>query len=214
MKKILIVGIAIVVIVAVWAFVKSGPTTVPATNSPVAEAPAITGSDHARGNASATVTLIEYGDFQCPACGAYHPIMQQLESEYADRVLFVFRNFPLTNIHDSAQYSAEAAEAAGLQGKYWEMHDWLYENQLKWATLPLTARTIIEAHASSMGLNMDRFKKDLESDAVKGKITADVEGANGAGIQHTPTFFVNLKSIPNPTSLEDFKSVLDKALGK
>lgn len=179
-----------------------------------AVAPAITATDWTKGNKDAKVTVIEYGDFQCPACGTYEPIMQRLESEYGDRVLFVFRNFPLYQIHDDAGIAAQSAEAAGLQGKYWEMHDLIYEKQGTWSLIPfgIGAKQYFAGLASSLGLDVNKFNADIESVVVKDKIQKDVDGANAASVDHTPTFFVNLKVIKNPAGYDEFKSIIDQAL--
>jgi protein-disulfide isomerase len=171
-------------------------------------------SDWTQGNKDAKVTIIEYGDFQCPACGAYHPIVKQLMESYGDRVLFIFRNFPLYQVHDDAGIAAQAAEAAGIQGKYWEMYDLIYEKQATWSLLPfgIGVKQYFAGLASSLGLNIDKFNQDMDSDQVKNKIAADVTSGNAAQIDHTPTFFINQKGIENPQSYDDFKSIIDKAL--
>lgn len=183
-------------------------------------APAITASDWAEGNPSAKVTVIEYGDFECPACGEYFPVMQQLLQKYGSNVLFVFRNFPLTTIHPFAEISAQAAEAAGLEGgasKYWAMHDMLYAKQADWSTnSALTpaqvASQYFDGYAQSIGLNVNTFNTDMSAASVASKIQTDLNGGNAAQIDHTPTFFVNLKQIPNPTGLSDFENTLNAAL--
>lgn len=176
--------------------------------------PAITSADWTEGNPNAKVSLIEYGDFECPACGEYEPLVQQLVSAYGSRILFVFRNFPLYQIHPDAGISAQAAEAAGLQGKYWQMHDLLYKNQTVWTTVgPSTVvQQYFNGYATSLGLNINKFDQDIQGARVAAKIQADVNGGNAAQIDHTPTFFINLKQIPNPTSYSDFAKVLDQAL--
>ncbi len=176
--------------------------------------PPITSADWTRGNAGAKVSLIEYGDFQCPACAQYEPIMQQLETQYGDRVVFVFRNFPLFQIHQDAMISSQAAEAAGLQGKYWEMHDLLYAKQAEWSVV--AADTVVakyfNVYATSLGLSLAKFDADVNSSVVKSKVQHDTDTANAAQVDHTPTFFVNLTQIPNPKSYADFKSTIDAAL--
>ena len=182
--------------------------------------PPITASDWKEGNPNAKVSLIEYGDFECPACGEYAPIMQQLLTQYGGKVLFVFRNFPLYSIHPFAGISAQAAEAAGLLGgpsKYWAMHDLLYQKQTEWSTNPsLTPAEVtsqfLNGYAQSIGLSVGQFDTALNATSVLDKIQADVQGGNAAQIDHTPTFFVNLTQIPNPTSLQDFESVLNAAI--
>jgi len=177
-------------------------------------APPITSSDWTMGSATATVSLIEYGDFQCPACGEYYPIVKQLLSEYGNKIYFVFRNFPLYTIHPDAGIAAQAAEAAGLQGKYWEMHDLLYENQATWsAAAPAdVVSQHFDGYASQLGLNANTFDADINSSAVLNKIQDDVNGGNAAQIDHTPTFFVNLRQIPNPTGLAGFEATINAAL--
>ncbi len=176
--------------------------------------PPINSQDWTKGDPNAKVSLVEYGDFECPACGAYYPVVNQLVTQYGDRVRFAFRNFPLYNIHPDAGISAQAAEAAGLQGKYWEMFDLLYKNQTVWATTPPEAvvAKYFDGYASSLGLDVKKFDADINGPAVDAKIKADVATANSAQVDHTPTFFVNLKQIPNPLSSNDFKGTLDNAL--
>lgn len=177
-------------------------------------APAITAADWKQGNATATVSLIEYGDFECPACAAYQPLVQQAVKDYGSKVLFVFRNFPLYNIHPVAGISAQAAEAAGLQGKYWEMHDLLYTKQTEWSTTAPgdIVSKFFNGYASSLGLNVTKFDADINSASVLAKIKTDFDGGNAAQIDHTPTYFINLKQIPNPANYNDFKAALDQAL--
>ncbi len=182
--------------------------------------PAITAADWTEGNPNAKVSLSEYGDFECPACGEYFPLMQQLVQNYSSTVLFVFRNFPLYSIHPFAGVSAQAAEAAGLEGgaaKYWAMHNLLYTDQQRWSTnSALTPAQVIsqyfDGYAQSIGLNVNTFNNDINATSVAQKIQTDVNSGNAAQIDHTPTFFINLTQIPNPTSLSDFESVLNAAL--
>jgi protein-disulfide isomerase len=214
-RWILWVGISAFLAGIVWVIMKNGsaPTVAPQPlNSP--PAPAITASDWTRGNKSAKVTLIEYGDFECPACATYYPFVKQIAEDYADRILFVFRNFPLYQIHPNAGISAQAAESAGLQGKYWEMHDLLYEKQNDWssASPDKVVQQYFDGYASSLGLDMNKFSQEVNSSAVMNKIKTDVDGGTTAQIDHTPTFFVNLKQIQNPRNYDEFKTILDHAL--
>ncbi len=183
-----------------------------AAPSATIQAPAITQSDWVAGNKNAKVSVIEYGDFQCPACAAYQPTVHQMLSDYGDRIVFVFRNFPLSQ-HQNAWISAQAAEAAGLQGKYWEMNSVLYEKQTDWSELPSgDARNKINEYASSLSLDMNKFNQDINSDQVKHKVQSDLDGGTKAQIDHTPTFFINGTQIPNPSNYDDLKSAIDKAL--
>jgi protein-disulfide isomerase len=176
--------------------------------------PALTAADHIEGNASASVSLIEYGDFECPACAEYNPIVKQLVQNYGNRISFSFRNFPLYTIHPDAGISSQAAEAAGLQGKYWEMHDLLYTNQNDWVTTSpdQVVSKYFDGYAQSLGLDVNKFNTDIVLAQVLAKVQTDVTGGTAAQIDHTPTFFVDLKQIPNPTSYSGFQTVIDSAL--
>ncbi|HUZ92502.1 MAG TPA: thioredoxin domain-containing protein [Candidatus Paceibacterota bacterium] len=211
--------IVVVIIVAAVALIAAAVVLNPSGPSPAAPAfvattaPAITTSDWTQGNASAKATLIEYGDFQCPACGAWYPIVKQLFASESSSILFVFRNYPLYQIHPDAGIAAQAAEAAGLQGKYWGMFDMLYENQNTWSTVDPAAvvAQYFNGYASSLGLDVSKFDSDINSDGVKNKIKNDVDGGNSAQIDHTPTFFVNLKQI-NPQNPGDLQNDITQAL--
>lgn len=216
-----IVGfVALAVVVVVVAGVTSGGfSTGPAGGTPsstfvATSVPALTADDWTRGNASATVSVIEYGDFECPACAEYASIVDQLVTAYGNRVVFAFREFPLYSIHPNGGISAQAAEAAGLQGKFWEMNALLYQKQSEWTpTVPtMVVSQYFNTYATSLGLNVAKFDADIGSSKVTNKIQTDVTGGNAAQIDHTPTFFVNLKQITNPASYDEFKAVLDAAL--
>jgi len=170
----------------------------------------ITAQDHVLGNPDASVVLLEYGDFQCPACGTYHPVLKQLKAEYSDRVAFVYRHFPLTSIHKSADISARATEAAALQGKFWEMHDKLFENQQEWTTG--NDEEVIMGYAQGLGLNMDQFRADINSEGVKNAVEQGRLSGVRSSVNSTPSFFLNGVKIQNPRSLQAFKDLLDQAL--
>ncbi len=217
----LIVLVTVVVIVAGAMSSGSNASSSSATTGFVATtAAAITSTDHVIGNPNAKVSLIEYGDFECPACGAYEPLVQQLINNFSSTVKFVFRNYPLTSIHPFAMVGAEAAEAAGMMGgpaKYWAMHNLLYAKQTEWSTNGnLTPAEVtsqyLNGYAQSLGLNVTTFDADMNSAQVSNKIQADITTGNAAQINHTPTFFVNLEQIPNPTSYGQFQTVLEQAL--
>lgn len=174
---------------------------------------AVTPGDHATGTPTARVTLLEYGDYQCPACAAYFPLVEQIRKDYAGKILFVFRNFPLTAIHSNAEIAALAAEAAGLQGKYFEMYATLYPHQNDWSG-SRNAKDIFMGYAESLGLDKTKFSNDLDSDSLKKKIEDDANSGLAAGVQGTPTFFINGKSIQNPQSYDGFKKLIDDALAK
>lgn len=173
--------------------------------------PAVTETDYSWGPNSAKVTLVEYGDFQCPACGHYYPMVKQLKNEYKDTVRIIYRNFPLTMAHANAQLAAQAAYAAGKQDKFWEMHDLLFENQEEWGESP-EAATFIERYAQQLGLDVETFKKDAVSSEAAKLVNTQAEGGSNAGVQGTPTFFLNGKQLTNPASYEEFKKLVDTEL--
>ncbi len=170
--------------------------------------------DHVRNGKDKKVTLIEYGDFQCPSCGAFYPIVKQLEEKYSDQVSFSFRHFPIISIHANAFAAARAAEAASNQGKFFEMHDKLYETQRAWGEISTNQQSLFESYAEELGLNMEAFKKDYASQAVSDRINRDVSSAKQFSIEGTPTFIVNGEKIKNPADLAAFEKVLDEAIKK
>ena len=166
---------------------------------------------HVRGAADAPVTLEEYGDFQCPPCGRLAEPLQQLEKDYGPRLRVIFRNFPFT-IHEHAFEAAHAAEAAGLQGHFWEMHDLLYREQAAWAKSK-DVQSLFEGYAGMIHLDVPRFKKDMASERVKEKVEADQKRGQALGVKNTPTIFINQQEVPpsslNPTAL---RAAIDAAL--
>ncbi len=164
------------------------------------------------GSSPAAVTLIEFGDYQCPACGSYYPVVKQIVNDFKGQLNFVFRNYPLSQ-HQNAYIAAQAAEAAGLQGKFWEMHDMLYENQGAWAESS-TPQDIFVQYAQQLGLNTDRFKSDMSSAAVKDKIDADIQYGDQLAVNATPTFFLNGQKIQNPQSYQEFSALIKAAVAK
>lgn len=170
----------------------------------------IVATDHVQGSTIAPVTLVEYGDFQCPACEAYHPLIQQvIASTSPDTLRFVFRHFPLTQ-HANAMPAALASEAASLQGKFWEMYNMLYENQEAWES-STDAKTIFAGYAKDMGLDVIKFAADYDLDSTREKITLDYKGGLKAGINSTPSFFINGKKITSPQNYDAFKKLIDDA---
>jgi protein-disulfide isomerase len=152
--------------------------------------------DHVFGTDSKKVVLIEYGDFQCPACGSLYPSLKPLKEHYKEQLTFVFRNFPITSIHPNALAASAAAEAAGLQGKFWEMHDALYENQTEWSTLDSDKRTDqFTVYATRLGLDSAKFKSDINNDKVSQKIKRDQALGKKIGASATPTIVLNGKTL-------------------
>jgi protein-disulfide isomerase len=142
-------------------------------------------TDHVDGRPDAPVTLVEYGDYQCPVCGAAYPIVNSVREVTADRLRFVYRHFPLSQMHPDAFRAAEAAEAAHAQGKFWEMHDMLFENQRALTYLFLLR------YAAAIGLDVERFESDIASGTFGEKIQQDFLGGVKSGVNGTPTFFIN-----------------------
>ena len=141
--------------------------------------------DHGAGPDTAPITLVEYGDYECPHCGAAYPMVKELQRVLGDRLRFVFRNFPLTQIHPHAEHAAESAEAAGAQDRFWEMHDWLFEHQRHLAD-PQLVRA-----AESLGLDTARFQRELEDAAHQARVREDFMSGVRSGVNGTPTFFIN-----------------------
>jgi protein-disulfide isomerase len=150
---------------------------------------------HAIGPAEAPVVLEEFGDFECPPCGLLHPVLKTMEKEFLPRIRVVFREFPLVPTHPHALNAARSAEAAGLQGKFWEMHDLLYENQRIWHE-QFDARPTFEGYATKLGLDLERFKRDLNSEVVTQRIVLDQNRARELGVKGTPTVFLNGREVP------------------
>lgn len=154
---------------------------------------------HAQGNASAPVTLEEFGDFECPPCGMLHPVLKAMEAEFGSAKLrVIFREFPLVPTHVHALAAARAAEAAGLQGKFWEMHDMIYEHQKDWHDA-FDVRPIFESYATKIGLDLEQFRRDNSSEIVERRIFLDGKRAHSLGVKGTPTVFLNGREVPFPS---------------
>jgi protein-disulfide isomerase len=148
----------------------------------------VTAKDHARGSAQAPVTLVEYGDYECPYCAEAFGAVQELIQRYGNELQFVFRNFPLQQIHPLALPAAEIAETAGLLGEFWPMHEWLYENQERWAH---SGPDALLSGVAAVGIDAGDFQQALRDPKVTSRIEEDVEGGVQSGVHGTPTFFVN-----------------------
>ncbi len=163
--------------------------------------------DWVKGNPDTGVALIEYSDFQCPACAAYHPILAQLVADLGDRMVLAYRHFPLKHVHPNAESAARAAEASGRQGKFWEMHDLIFRGQAKWANERDPEETFIE-YASELGLDLERFREDLGSRSVSAAVDEDTKSGMDAGVDGTPTFYLNGIKIRNPRSYGEFRALI------
>jgi protein-disulfide isomerase len=167
-------------------------------------------SDNIRGALDGKVTLVEFGDLQCPACGAYEPLVRKLLADNPTTLKFVFKHFPLTQIHQNALLAAKASEAAALQGKFWEMHDILYDNQKDWGS-SLNARDFFLTYATTIGLDTTKFTTDLNNKDIEAKILAEYQEGSRLGVQGTPTFFLNGKKIESPQTQEAFDALIKEA---
>lgn len=215
----IIVAVLVVALVVAWSLMRSGtdaPIPRPATpvvaqnaaqnaspaapNAPAAPNPAAVsepGADppHAEGPANAPVTIEEFGDFQCPPCAMLHPVLKAMEKEFGPKLRVIFREFPLVPAHDHALSAARAAEAAGMQGKFWQMHDLIYTNQNAWKNA-FDVRPIFEEYAKTIGLNLERYRGDLSSGEVQNRIFQDGKRARALGVKGTPTVFMNGREVP------------------
>ncbi len=181
----------------------------PAVGTTLGAPATVTSADHVIGSASAPVTLIEYSDFQCPACGMYYPLVERLLNEASTSVRLVYRHFPLPQ-HFNAPLAAYASESADRQGKFWEMYRLLFTNQKDWSDLSnIDAHVVFEKYAKSLNLDVSKFKADIDSDDVKARVMRDAQEGTTLGINSTPTFFVNGKSIVNPQDYESFKKLIE-----
>jgi protein-disulfide isomerase len=161
--------------------------------------------DHVRGPAEAPVTLVEYGDFECPYTRMARPGVRRLRHDFGDQLLFAFRIFPLTRIHPHAQAAAEAAEAAVAQGRYWEMHDLLFDNQ--WHLEDEDLRR----YAQRLGLDLERFDRELAEHAHARRVREDLRGGLESGVRGTPTFFVNGLRHGGPNDLAALRTAVEEA---
>lgn len=164
-------------------------------------------TDHTQGPLDAHLTLVEYGDYECPYCGMAYPIVKQIQQELEDSLLFAFRNFPLKQVHPFALIAAEAAEAAGLQKKFWEMHDMIYENQAA-----LSPEALLE-FATQLKLDLNKFKADISSTKVKSKIDEDFQTGIRSGVNGTPCFFINGERFEGPISYQGLMQALSHRVG-
>lgn len=161
-------------------------------------------------SASAQISFVEFGDYECPACGVYSPFTKKLITDYAGKINYVFRNFPLSQ-HKNAVISSSAVLAAGEQGKYWQMHDKIYETQTEWAGLSDPTSLFVQ-YAKDFGLNTDQFLVDLKSSKIRDIIDSDVKDGTTVGISQTPTFFLNGRKIELDGTYEQFKNLVEKEL--
>jgi protein-disulfide isomerase len=175
-------------------------------NSKKLTVPVNIGSDHIRGSINAPITIVEYGDYECPYTGMAYPVVKELLKQFGDKIYFVFRNFPLNDIHPHAQHAAEAAEAAAAQDKFWQMHDYLFEHQKA-----LDDRHLLE-YAKKVGLDIDKFKTEMSEHICAPLINKSLKVGIDSGVEGTPTFFVNGQRYDDSWDLDTFSSFLKRSL--
>lgn len=206
--------VIVLILVGVFAFTASGGNN--SSNK-------LTPTEHIEGEGKDGVTLVEYGDYECPYCGEYYSTVKQVVAMYNTQITFQFRNFPLTSIHPNAFAGARAAEAAGLMGKFWQMHDLLYqENQIYYdsdETNPTWIGTsnpepVFVQYAKSLGLNTQKFEQLYSSDQVNNLIVADENAGNSLGIDATPTFFLDGKQIQVDNTVQAFETLINAAIAQ
>ncbi len=205
-------GAALILIASVWGLVAFSNST-PNTSPDVITAPPISKDDITIGSPSAKVSLVEYSDFQCPACAAYYPLVNQILAEFTGKVTFAYRFFPLTQTHKNALVSAQAGYAANKQNKFREMSDMLFSTQNDWAEKDNPQDIFIE-YAKKIGLDVDKFKKDMNSDEAKNKIQKDTSQGTDIGVNSTPTFFLNNQKIVSPGTYDNFKKLIEDEISK
>lgn len=169
-------------------------------------------TSHTKGAGNKKVTLVEYGDFQCPVCAQYEPIVEEIIKKYGDDITFQFSHFPIDSIHPNARGAHRAAEAAGSQGKFFEMHDILYANQQSWSSSS-NGKAIFESYATQLGLDMVKFQTDYSDETVNNIINADLEAGKALGVTGTPGFVLNgrlLEDNERRGIVEFFKAIDDE----
>ncbi len=216
MSKNFLAVLAAIVVIFAGIFIFGGNKSNTKNNSSGSAAQA---TNHIEGQGKKGVTLIEYGDYQCPVCEAYYPTVKQVAAKYNADIYFQFRNLPLSQVHPNAFAAARAAESASLQNKFWQMHDILYDQQSTWADSS-NPYPLFQSFAQQLGLDINKFKQDYQSSAVNNVINADLDAFSKTGQQEaTPTFFINGKFVQN-TDLADsngpsvakFSQVIDAAI--
>lgn len=210
-KRLLLwLGILVIIGGSVFGMVKLASKSTTSQTALLAEA--VSASDWIKGSNDSKVVLVEYSDFQCPACGFFYFVLKEITKDYGDKIQLVYRHFPLS-YHANSFLAAQAAEAAGKQGKFWEMYDLLFENQQTWANQSgADAKKTFTSYARSLGLDVERFEKDLNSAEIKAKIENNYQSGVKSGVDATPTFFLNGKKLPPPRSYKEFENAIVQAI--
>lgn len=205
-------GIIAILIGGLW-FLISAVNNSPSPSTPAnIKIPPISSEDFSIGTPSARITLVEYSDFQCPACKAYAPLITRLSTDFPQDLRVVYRFFPLVNIHQNSMLACQAAYAASLQGKFWEMHDLLFDKQSDWSDI--NPRDTFISYAKSLNLDVNKFTKDMDADSTKQFITKAINSGTTIGISYTPSIFINGQLIQNPPGYDALKKIVQDALNK
>jgi protein-disulfide isomerase len=222
----IIIGVVFVAaLIAGWYWISTSKTTPKANtnaNAPAAKTPGIPANaplgaspPNQAGSPTASVTVEEFADFQCGSCAAANPILSEIKSAYGSRIRFIFRNYPLSiPAHDKAYDAAAAVEAAGMQGKFWEMQNQLFSNQQTWTSNP-NYKQMWKEYAQKLGIDVVKFEADLIGMAAKGRVDADLARGRALNVNSTPTVFVNGISVPfNEMKVDSLKRIIDAELAK
>lgn len=198
--------IGVILLVGLWGVWKVLNGTSKPTQSEVAVDLKVNEADWQKGSASASATLVEYSDFQCPACKVYAPLIKEFSEKNKEKVKLVYRHYPLQQ-HKNAKVAAYYAEAAGMQNKFFEMHDKLFEGQSNWEESSKPEEVFV-TYAEELKLDIEKLKKDADSATAKDSVNSDLNSGTAAGVNATPTFYFNGKKISSPQSLEEFEKLL------
>jgi protein-disulfide isomerase len=209
-KPLIIIFLAVVVATGAAIYLSRQPDQVTETSG----APVLgKGGGHFRGPEKAAITLLEFGDYSCPSCGAYHPVVKELLNRYPQQVRLEFHHYPLISLHPNAMAAALAVEAAGEQSRYWEMHDLVFEHQLEWSSSP-NPETVFLTLANSIGINSNDFMQAMRSPQLRDRVLEDVVRAREAKIDAVPTFFINGERIHVTLGLSAFVEIIEARLRK
>jgi len=204
MMKIVYMAIGAIVLAAILIAVLRGVV------QPAASVDEVVASDHVKGNPDAPLTIVKYSDFQCPACATQYRSIKEVWAPIKSSIRFVYRHFPLTNIHPHALTAAYYTEAAALQGKFWEMHDLMFDNQSRWTGVK-EIEPVFDGYVKQLGLDAEKFAADLKSSAVKEKVAADMQSAKKAQAASTPSMYLNGKLMTGVREAEALKAAIREA---
>lgn len=222
-KTIIYIGLILVGAAAFAAACSNG--TKPANNAAPANRPVTTQTvnpsapvgaqpPNMLGNPNASVTIEEFADFQCPTCATIHKVLKEVQAAYGSRIKFVFRNYPLTQIHKNAYDAAVSAEAAGRQGRFWDMQNLIFENQTAWSN-SADARTVFNGYAEKLSLDVEKFKADVAGFEAKQRVDRDIERGRALNVSSTPTIFINGQAVPfEQMNLVALRQIIDAELAK